>query len=72
VDAGGGADLIGMMLQLGAAGEWDTIQVINRLEMPVDQDRVGQRPQVLGRLQFGQAGRQKQQVGAIRFLETAR
>ena len=60
--AGRGANQLGAELELGAAGELGNLQVFDRLEMPIDQAGIGQRPQVLGGLEFGLIRRQKQQV----------
>src|SRR5260370_27362093 len=62
VKAGGGADLLGVALQLGAAGELSVFEFLDRDEVPIDQDRVGERPQVLGRLQLGGGRGQKEQM----------
>ena len=53
MEAGGGADLLGVALQLSAARELDVFELLNRGEMAVDQDRVGERPEMLSGLQFG-------------------
>ena len=63
--AGGRADLLGVALQLGAAGELRVFEFLDRDEVPIDQDRVGERPQVLGRLQFGGIGWQKEQMHMV-------
>ncbi len=67
----GGADALALTLEVGAAGELDVFQLLDRGEMPVDQAGVGQRPEVFSGLQFWGVGWQEQQVGAIRFSETA-
>ena len=59
------ADLLGVALQLGAAGELRVFEFLDRDEVPIDQDRVGERPQVLGRLQFGGIGWQKEQMHMV-------
>jgi len=44
-------DLLGVALQLGAAGKlsvFELLELLDRGEMAVDQDRVGQRPQSPG------------------------
>ncbi len=53
MEAGDGADLLGVALQLSAARELDVFELLNRGEMAVDQDRVGERPEMLSGLQFG-------------------
>jgi hypothetical protein len=65
VEAGGGADQLGVTLQLSAASELDVFELLDRREMAVDQTAVGQRPQVLSRLQFGRVGGQEEQVHVV-------
>jgi hypothetical protein len=72
VKARRGADEVGPLLEGGAVGELRVFEVLDGSEVLVDQCGVGQRPEVLGGVSFGRGGRQKQQVRAIRFLETAR
>ena len=60
MEAGGGADLLGVALQLSAARELDIFELLNRGEMAVDQDRVGERPQMLSGLQFGRIRREEE------------
>jgi hypothetical protein len=47
-------------------------QCLDAGEMAVDQHGIGQWPQVLGWLELWGMRRQEQQMGAIRFPETAR
>ena len=63
--AGGRADQVGALLQGQAAGELGILQVVDRGEMAVDQDGVGQRPQMLGGLQLGRIRRQEEQVDVL-------
>jgi len=65
------ADEVGVALQDNAALRLGVLQLLDAGEVPIDQHRVRQRPQVLGRLQFGGMGWQEQQMGVIRFPETA-
>ena len=61
------ADLLGVALQLGAAGELRVFELLDRGEMAVDEDRVGQRPQMFGGLQFRGIRRQEEQVDVVRY-----
>jgi hypothetical protein len=63
------ADLLGVALQLGAAGELSVFELLDRGEMAVDQDRVGQRPQVLRRRQFRGIRRQEEHVDVVRHSQ---
>jgi len=65
MEAGRGADARGLTLQVGAAGELDVFELLDAGEMAVDQDRVGQRPQVLGGLQLRGVRREKKQVDML-------
>ncbi len=65
VEAGGRADALRLVLQLDAAGELDILQVLDGGELPVDQAGVGQRPQMLGRLQLGRVRRQEEPVDVL-------
>ena len=62
VKAGGGANQRRLVLQVGTARELDVFQVLDAGEMLIDQDRISQGPQVLGRLQFRRIGGQKQEM----------
>lgn len=65
----GGADALGVALQLSAAGELGVFELLKCgekcSEVPIDQDRVGERSEVLGGRQFRGIGRQKQQVHMV-------
>lgn len=63
------ADAIGSLLKYGAAGELGIFEILNRSEVLVDERGVGQRPQVLGRLQFGGIRRQKEQMDVVGHAE---
>ena len=58
----GRADAFALPLEVSAAGELDVFELLDAGEMAIDQAGVGQRPQVLGRLQFGGIRRQEEQV----------
>ena len=64
------ADLLGVALQLGAAGELHLFELLDAREVAVDQDRVGERPQVLSGLQLGRIGRQEEQVHMLWHPQT--
>jgi hypothetical protein len=70
-EAGGGTNEIGAGLQRRAAGELGVFELLDGGELAVDEAGVGKQPQMLSRLQFQRLRRQEQQVGAIRFPETA-
>jgi hypothetical protein len=58
-------------LQCDTALRLGIVQLLDAGEMVVSQRGIGERPQMLCRLQLGRVRRQEQQVGAIRFPETA-
>src|SRR5712692_1751369 len=61
----GGADALALTLEVGAAGELDVFQLLDRGEMPVDQAGVGQRPEMFGGLQFWGVGWQEEQMDML-------
>ena len=65
MEQGGGADALALTLQLGAAGKLRVLQFLNAGEMPVDQDRIGERPQMLGGLELRRVGWQEEQMDVI-------
>ena len=71
VKAGGRVNRRRLLLQRGTARQLHLLQLLDTGEMVIDEDGIGQRPQMLGGLQFGGIRRQEQQMGAIRFSETA-
>ena len=62
----GGADEVRTGLQRDAALRLGILQGLDVGEVPIDQHRVGERPQMLGRLQLGRMGWQEQQVHVLR------
>ena len=64
-EARGRADEVRPLLKRGAVGELGVFQVLDGSKVLVDEGGIGQRPQVLGRLQFGRVGREKQQVDMV-------
>lgn len=48
-----------------AAIELNGLQLVDVGEMPIDQRRIGELPQVFTRLEFGRVGRQKQQMHLV-------
>jgi hypothetical protein len=58
----GGADQIGTCLEGNTAGGLGLFEVLDRREVPIGQGGVGERPQVLGRLEFRRVGGQEQQM----------
>ncbi len=69
VEQRSGADALALPLEGGTAGELRVFEVLDAREVLVDQGGVGQRPEVLGGLQLGGIGRQKQQVHMIRHAQ---
>jgi len=65
MEQGGGADEIRAGLQRQAAGGLGVLQLVDRGEMVIGERRVGERPQMLGGLEFGRVGRKKQEVDMI-------
>jgi hypothetical protein len=63
------AVILRVALQVRAAGELDVLEFLDGDEGAVDQDRVRQWPQVLGGLQFGRIGREKQQVDVVGYAQ---
>lgn len=65
MEEGGGADQVRAGLEGHATCGLRVLQVVNAGEMAVGERRVGQRPQVLGGLEFGGVGRQEQQMHMV-------
>ena len=61
----GGANAIGLALERGAVGQLRLFELLDGLEMAVVEGRVGQRPEMLGGLEFGGIGRQEEQVDMV-------
>jgi len=61
------ADQIGVALQRDAALRLGVLQLLDSGEVPIDQHRVGQRPQVLSRLQLRGMWWQEQQVDMLGY-----
>ena len=61
----GRTDEIRAGLQDGTALELDGLQLLEIAEMAVDQRRIRERPEVLGRLKLGRVGGQEQQVDIL-------
>lgn len=70
VKAGGRANKVRLLLERDAASELGVFQVLDGGEMLVDETRVGQRPQMLGRLQLGGVVREKEQVHVVGHAQT--
>jgi hypothetical protein len=70
VKAGARANRRQLLLQLGTARQLHLLQLLDRGEMLIDEDRIGQGPEVLGWLELGRIGRQKQQVHVLRHPQT--
>jgi len=52
-------------LEGGAAGELGVFEVLDAGEVLIDEGGIGQRPEMLSRLQFGGIGRQKEQMPMV-------
>ena len=62
MEQGGGTDARGLTLEIGAVGELDVFELLDRGEMPIDQARVGEGPEMLSRLQFWGVWGQEEQM----------
>jgi hypothetical protein len=69
VEVRGGADEIGALLQGDAASGLRILQLLDIAEMAIGEGRVGEGPQVLGGLEFGGVGRQKEQMDMLRHAQ---
>src|SRR5258708_39660491 len=65
VEARRGADDIRPLLEGGAAGELSVFEVLDAGEVLIDEGGIGQRPEMLSRLQFRGIGRQKEQMHMV-------
>ena len=65
MEEGSGADEIRLALEVDAALGLHVLQLVDCREVPVDQHRVAERPEVLGRLQFGREGGEEEQVHVL-------
>jgi hypothetical protein len=65
MEQGGGPDARGLTLEIGAAGELDVFELLDCGEMPIDQARVGEGPEMLGRLQLGGVWGQEEQMDML-------
>ncbi len=65
MEAGGGADEVRTALQGDTAGRLDVFEFVNAGKVTVGQTGVGQRPEMLGGLQLGRVGRQKEQMDML-------
>jgi hypothetical protein len=65
VEAGRGADAIRPGRQRHAAGGLGLLQVVQGLEVLVGERRVGQRPELLGRIELGGVSGQEEQVEVV-------
>ena len=65
VEPRGRPNEVGTRLEGDAARGLGVLELVDRSEMAVGQGRVGQRPQVLGRLQLGRIRRQEQPVDML-------
>src|SRR5258708_5081750 len=70
VEAGGGADQIWTGLEGDAALSLRVLEVVDRGEMAGEQGRVGERPEVLGRLELRRIRRQEEQIDVFRHRHT--
>jgi len=69
MEAGGGANEIGLRLQGDTACGLSVLEIVDRGEMPVGQDGVGERPEMLGGLQLGRVRRQEEQMHMLGDVE---
>lgn len=69
MEARRGADQVGPNLERDAAGHLGVLQGLYRGEVAHGQRRVGQRPEILRRLQLRRLGRQDQQAHVLRHAQ---
>jgi len=65
MEQGGRADEIRASLQRQAAGGLSVLQVVDGGEVAIGEHRVGERPQMLGGLEFGRVRREEQEVDVV-------
>jgi hypothetical protein len=65
MEQGRGADQVRAGLQGHTALSLGIFQIIDAGEMAIGEDRVGERPEMLSRLEFGRVGGQEQQVEVL-------
>ena len=66
----GGANALGLPLDGGTVGKLRVFEVLDGGEMLVDQGGVGERPEMLSRLQFGGIRRQEEQMHMLRHPQS--
>jgi hypothetical protein len=66
----GGVNQSRLLLQSSTPGQLDFFPFLDGGEMPVDEHRIGEWPQMLGGLEFGRIRRQKQQMHMLRHSQT--
>ena len=69
VEECGGAHYLGLGLQRDTVLGLRFFEVLDGGEMAVDQRGVGQRPQMLGRLEFWRVGREEVQIDVVRHAQ---
>ena len=69
VEQGIGPDLIWIIGEDATAFRQGLVEIVEGLEMGVGESFVGQRPQMLGGLEFGRVCRQEHQLDAMGDLE---
>jgi hypothetical protein len=62
---GGGAHEIATSLEGHAAGGLDVLEVVDRGEMPIHQNGIGEPPQMFRGLEFGRIRRQEEQMHMV-------
>src|SRR5260221_6268463 len=70
VEQRGRADQIWTGLEGDAALSLRVLAVVDRGEMAVEQGRVGERPEVLGRLELRRIRRQEEQIDVVKHVHT--
>ena len=66
-----GTDAVWSGLKGGAPGQLGLLQLLDAGEVPVDEAGVGERPEVLGGLEFGGIGWQEVQVDVLEYEKHA-
>lgn len=65
MEQGGGADQIAAALERHAARRLRVFEVLDGSEVAIDQHRIGQGPQMLGRIELGGIGWQEEQMDVV-------
>ena len=70
--AASGANALGLALEGSAACQLRLFELLNAFEMAVDQQRIGERPQMFSGMEFWGIGWQEEQVDVVRHAQALR